>query len=115
MVDTCQIELDDDFDACPDCGVSAWRQIEDDRVVHEDFYVHDELWDSVCPDDAVFEWVVGGTRFREGRFVMCVGCFERRLGRRLTRADFTVPPGDLFGIPPSQRFVSRWENAGEKT
>lgn len=110
MGDEFQIEMDDDF-ACPDCGVLAWRQIEDGRVVHEDFYIHDELWDSVCPDDVVFEWVENGTKFREGRFVMCIGCFEKRLGRKLTQADLTTPPGDLFGIPPSKRFVSRWESA----
>jgi hypothetical protein len=29
-------------------------------VAHEDFYVHDELWDSICPDDEVEEWVENG-------------------------------------------------------
>lgn len=104
------------FDRCPDCGVAAWRRLEDGRLVHEDFYVHDELWDWVCPDDRVREWVVDGTKFREGQFVMCVGCFESRLGRRLARHDFTVPPQSMFGTPPSKRLLSRWEeSAGERT
>jgi hypothetical protein len=101
---------------CEDCGLPAWSQFEEGRIVHEDFYVHDELWDTVCPDDGVVEWVARGTKFREGRFVMCIGCFESRLGRQLTRADFTTPPNDLFGTPPSSRFVSRWgSGAGERT
>jgi hypothetical protein len=93
---------------CGDCGIPAWSQFEQGKVVHEDFYVHDELWDSVCPDDGVVEWVVDGTKVREGRFVMCIGCFETRLGRQLQRSDLTTPPHDLFGTPPSSRFLSRW-------
>jgi hypothetical protein len=42
-----------------------------------------------------------------GRFVMCIGCFEERLGRQLTPRDFQGPAYDLFGTPPSQRFVDR--------
>lgn len=97
------------FDRCPDCGVAAWRQVEDGCLVHEDFYVHDGLWDAVCPDDEVREWAIDGTTFREGRFVICLGCFESRLGRRLTREDLTVRPQDMFGIPASRRLVSRWD------
>jgi hypothetical protein len=78
-------------------------------VAHEDFYVHAELWDSVCPDDEVEEWVEDGVTYREGTFVICIGCFERRLGRQLTREDFTVRPNRLFGTPPSYRFRSRWK------
>lgn len=101
---------------CVDCGICAWMQIEDGEIVHEDFYVHDALWDEVCPDDEVREWVVDGTKFREGKFVICVGCFERRLGRTLRREDFTTEPGSLFGTPPSRRLRSRWETcAGERT
>lgn len=103
------LDFDDRFDACEDCGVSAWRQKEGDRAAHEDFYVHDELWDSVCPDDQVHQWVEDGITFREGRFVMCIGCFERRLGRQLNREDFTVPPQRMFGVPPSYRLRSRWK------
>lgn len=97
---------------CVDCGVDAWAQNEDGRLVHEDFYVHDEMWDAVCPDDEVVEWEASGTTFRQGRFLICIGCFERRLGRRLERRDFAAPPHRLFPHPPSNRFLSRWNSAG---
>ena len=50
------------------------------------------------------------------KFVMCIGCFEKRLGRQLTREDFKAPPNRLFGVPPSYRFRSRWKarSAGER-
>lgn len=113
-------DVDDGLLDCEDCGISAWMQDEDGRIVHEDSYVHDGLWDSVCPDDGVVESMVNGEKHRHGRFVMCIGCFEKRLGRRLRREDFAGPPLALFGIPPSTRFVSRWEGdelvgAGERT
>ena len=53
------------FQVCRDCGIDAWRQQESGRVAHEDFYVHDELWDAVCPDDAVEMWEEDGATFRE--------------------------------------------------
>jgi hypothetical protein len=31
----------------------------------------------------------------------------------LQRSDFTTAPHDLFGTPPSSRFLSRWGSAGE--
>lgn len=100
--------FDPEFDACRDCGIHAWRIDEMGRQVHEDFYVHDEMWDAVCPDDQVLERVEDGTRFREGNFVICIGCFERRLGRRLTREDFIAPPHRSFGMVPSRRLTDRW-------
>ncbi len=113
MCDQC---VDDSLLDCVDCGICAWMHIEDDRIVDEDFYVQDELWTEVCPDDEVREWVVEGIKFREGKFVIWVGCFEERLGRRLRREDFTTEPDFLFGTPPSRRLRSRWEvSAGERT
>ena len=29
-------------------------------MAHEDFYVQDELWDAICPDDEVDEWTLDG-------------------------------------------------------
>jgi len=88
---------------CPDCEVDPWMFEEDGRLVHEDFYVSHKLWTATCPDDECHD--LPGT----GKFAICIGCFERRLGRPMTRADFTVPPSPMFGVlPPSQRFVSRW-------
>jgi hypothetical protein len=98
---------------CPDCGIDAWRFEEGGRIVHEDFYVHDELWDATCPDDDIVRWTQNGTDFAQGRFVICIGCFEKRLGRQLTRQDFggepgDERPGDLGGDPPSRRYLDRW-------
>lgn len=116
----CRLHADPESQNCVDCGAQAWQLREGWRVAHEDFYVHDALWDRVCPDDEVEEWVADGVTYREGRFVICIGCFERRLGRQLTREDFKCPPHRLFGIPPSYRFRSRWKartpgvSAGER-
>jgi hypothetical protein len=93
---------------CPDCGIDAWGIEEDGQVVHEDFYVANELWDAVCPDDNVRRYVEDGVDFGEGNFVICIGCFERRLGRKLTREDLRVEPSLLFGVPPSKRYQDRW-------
>ena len=100
---------------CPDCGIHPWHLEEDGRTVHEDFYVHDELWEATCPDDAQDRWTApDGTRIWFGTFPMCIGCFERRLDRRLTGSDFKSAPGNygapaLAGKPPSKRFLDRWE------
>lgn len=93
---------------CRDCGIDAWGMTEDGRIVHEDFYVSNNLWDAVCPDDNVRRYVEDGAEFGDGNFVICIGCFERRLGRKLTREDLRVEPGPLFGRPPSGRFRDRW-------
>jgi hypothetical protein len=105
----CDFHAFPQFQVCRDCGIDAWRQQESGRVAHEDFYVHDDLWDAVCPDDAVEMWEEDGATFREGKFVLCVGCFEARLGRQLTRQDFKCPPSRQFGVPPTYRFRSRWK------
>ncbi len=93
---------------CPDCGIEPWYLWEDGREVHEDFYVNDELWTSTCPDDDCKN-VPGIPGSREGTFVICIGCFEARLGRRLRHEDFSGSPEWLFGeIPPSSRFLDRY-------
>jgi hypothetical protein len=91
-----------------DCGIDAWQLRDfDGQIVHEDFCVHDELWDTVCPDDDVIRWQEDGVTFGEGQWVLCVGCFERRLGRKLVRTDLKSGPRSLFGTPPSLRFRLR--------
>jgi hypothetical protein len=52
---------------CDGCGVYA---------LDEFFSVHDDVW------------AAGGA----GRDLLCVGCLEDRLGRKLTPADFTDLP-----------------------
>jgi hypothetical protein len=55
---------------CADCDV--------DTYVNEQFYMlHDKLWDQVAPDV--------GT-------MLCLNCFEKRLGRGLRAADFAPVP-----------------------
>ena len=49
---------------CFSCGVDTF-------ALGEDFYVHDELWR---------DYGVEG--------MLCIGCLERRLGRKLTPEDF---------------------------
>jgi hypothetical protein len=112
----CELHAHPESQVCIDCGLHAWHLQEGWRVAHEDFYVHDELWALVCPDDEVYEWVENEVTYREGTFVICIGCFEKRLGRQLIREDFKVPPQRQFGIPPSYRFRSRWKarGAGER-
>jgi hypothetical protein len=72
----CDFHAFPQFQVCQDCGIDAWGQQESGRVAHEDFYVHDDLWDAVRPDDAVEMWEEDGVTFREGQFVLCIGCFE---------------------------------------
>jgi hypothetical protein len=113
---------------CHDCGIEAWWFEEDGVFVSEEFHVSDELWDATCPDDRVVRWVSDdGTHFGQGRFVVCIGCFERRLGRQLTLRDFLgeekyaetreaelhriAEEGPVTsGPPPSRRFLDRWRS-----
>lgn len=102
---------------CRDCGIEAWHQWDEAQgcYAHEDFYVHHELWDSVCPDDLVEEFrdENGEVSGRNGTYVLCIGCFEERLGRQLTRQDFSYHEPDegywrlLVGRPASTRFRDR--------
>lgn len=106
-----------DLTRCHDCDVDAWNQWDEAQGchVHEDFYVHNELWDEVCPDDLVEEFVFeDGKVGRNGTYVLCIGCFETRLGRALTSQDFKPgqdPDGwywaTLVGRPSSTRFRVR--------
>ena len=64
MCDQCKDDIDQSFH-CADCGM--WTGT-------EYYMVHDFLWR-----------IVGSQRTR----MFCIGCFERRLGRKLRRTDFT--------------------------
>jgi hypothetical protein len=79
--------VDDPLFRCHDCGINAWAfKDSDGRFVTEEFYVHDDLWDAACPDDVATR-TADGVHTDDG-LVLCVGCFERRLGRELARPDF---------------------------
>ena len=51
---------------CIDCGI-------DTDQIEEQYMVHDDLWRAGNPAE---------------RGMLCVGCFEKRLGRPLRREDF---------------------------
>ena len=67
LFDARQYELAPFSFDCVDCGV-------DTSAIDEWYVVRDELW-------------VAANSSRDG--VLCVGCLEERLGRRLSRSDFT--------------------------
>jgi hypothetical protein len=105
---------------CHDCGIDAWHFRDLNGVfVHEDFYVSSELWDATCPDDDVIRWRGDGIEYEKdatfgvGNWVLCIGCFEKRLGRKLTRADLTARPAPLFGTPASLRFKARYRTTSK--
>ena len=67
---------------CADCGVGT-------DTIREYYMVHDRIWEQA--------WA--GRRKPQ---ILCIGCLEARLGRRLTRIDFTnVPIND-----PGQALMS---------
>jgi hypothetical protein len=72
---------------CMDCGV-------DTDAINEQYMIHDELWREVVPSEAG---------------MLCVGCFEKRLGRKLRRDDFRPYAQSAFdaGIPVSERLRDR--------
>ncbi len=85
-------ERDDDLN-CRDCGIDAWMFVENGRVVQEDYVVHDDVW------------AAGSGDASDG--VLCIGCFERRLGRELRHDDFMYAPFVMMGMTPSERYFAR--------
>ena len=73
---------------CMDCGVDTFK-------VYEYYMLRDILWQEVQPD------VCG---------MLCIGCVEHRLGRRLIPTDF-IPDVPLNSLDhewsKSERLVSR--------
>ncbi len=58
--------------ACVDCGI--------DTIEIDEYYM---VWNDIWP--------------LEGRGMLCIGCLENRLGRELTREDFTdAPINEIF-------------------
>jgi hypothetical protein len=65
----------------------------DTNTIDEYYALHDDVWRSVNPD-------VAG--------MLCIGCVEARLGRSLTRDDFTTSPVNRDSRwPRSDRLVAR--------
>ena len=73
--------------ACIDCGI-------DTLEAGESYMVRDDVWPLA---------------YHGGR--LCVGCLERRIGRRLTPADFTGVPLNEAGPWDSPRLLSRLSGA----
>jgi hypothetical protein len=69
--------------SCADCGVDTAP--DDDRryrgARHSEYYM---VSDSV--------WQAAGMPAEDGWHFLCIGCLEQRLGRTLTRRDFTDVP-----------------------
>lgn len=81
---------------CTDCRCYPWD-------MGEDFYVVNKLWLSTIPES-------------KQDHVICIGCFEKRLGRRLIKRDFQRwfwnnrwygDKGKILNDPPSQRLQKR--------
>lgn len=89
------IEYDPDADGsefnCLDCGV-------DTREVDEYYMTHDPLWLQANPQD-------------DG--MLCIGCLESRIGRKLNRNDFTNVPINLPDETTSERFLNRLATRNE--
>jgi hypothetical protein len=73
--------------ACFDCGRDTWDEY---------FMLDNALWERT-------------TTIRSRSAMLCVGCVERRLGRRLRRRDFTDVPINEPQFPweKSVRLLSR--------
>jgi hypothetical protein len=80
--------LSDEWHRC--CGDCLVDVIE----IGERYMVHDAVW-PIEPD--------GG--------VLCVGCLEKRIGRRLNARDFTDCLGNRGAWPQSERLRSRMTGA----
>ena len=72
---------------CLDCGV-------DTNAINENYMVVDDLWHGALPSEAG---------------ALCVGCIEKRLGRKLRRDDFAKFALTAFadGLPVSKRLRDR--------
>jgi hypothetical protein len=70
---------------CLDCKVNTLH-------IDEYYMLTDEVWEAACPK-------------RSG--MLCIGCAEDRLGRRLTADDFTDAPLNSGMLGQSQRLAAR--------
>jgi len=70
---------------CLDCGVDTYE-------INEYYTVHDELWLLCHPEDYG---------------MLCIGCLEKRLGRRLDYRDFIDAPINNGFFEQSERLRER--------
>lgn len=81
-------ELDKKLFRCTDCGMCT-------NCAYEYYMVHDEVW---------YKAVTVMDKSR----MLCIGCLEQRLGRLLTKDDFTdAPVNTIWGLVGSTRLQAR--------
>lgn len=88
MTEMTQAEIDAAF-LCVDCGVST-------KENHEYYMVVDHVWRQTGIP-------LGGC----GNGMLCIGCLEGRVNRKLTPEDFTNYPINRGFFTPSDRAISR--------
>ncbi len=66
---------------CMDCGK---------ETIDNFYWVNSNTWHSVVPNDGEYDdnGVFHGSGTYTSKF-LCINCFEKRLGRKLTKNDFT--------------------------
>ena len=75
-------------------GLEAFRCLDCSMMTENEYYmVHDEIWHSVA-----------------GEGMLCIGCLENRLGRRLSKDDFTDAPVNDLSCERSERMKSRLQS-----
>lgn len=117
--DGCELHAHPDAQVCNDWGIAAWWIDEGGRIQHEDFYLHDALWESSSDDEAV-ERIENGVEYRVGSFVLCMGVLRGPAGPSTDEGGLQVRATKDVGRPPSYRFRRRWKatrefGAGERT
>ena len=82
---------------CLDCGLPTWNPL----GKSEWYMVRDEIWgESGAPTRLVISAETKG-------YYLCIGCLEARLGRKLTRDDFTDAPVNELSRFSSDRLNER--------
>lgn len=86
---------------CGGCGIdTGWDGL------REWYSVQDEVWESAWPGTSTKIIEPNGPRY-----FLCIGCLEERLGRKLTRADFTPGEDLYYGSSRSARLLDRLRRA----
>ena len=78
---------------CADCRVDV-------HEIGEWYMVHDNVWEQAWPGHSIVPY---------GYAILCIGCLEKRIGRTLTRPDFTdAPVNNIFEFESfSDRLLNR--------
>jgi len=93
---------------CIDCGV-------DTQKIDEYYIVHNWVWNEAMPMTPINAIYIEDGKvktdvlLRQGKGMLCIGCLERRLRRKLTKKDFLDCPvnTDNKRWPKSKRLRKR--------